>query len=68
MHTHTTTPHATAKEAIIIDPVDLTVDRDVQVLEEMGVTLKYAVYVRFRSFFSLRAGPLPASSHHIPTP
>jgi hypothetical protein len=28
---------------VIIDPVDLTVDRDVDVVREMGLTLKYAI-------------------------
>lgn len=36
----------TAKEAIIIDPVDLTVDRDIQVAEEMDAKLVCAVYVQ----------------------
>ena len=31
------------REAVIIDPVDLTVDRDIKVCEEMGVKLKYAI-------------------------
>lgn len=32
-----------AREAVIIDPVDLTVDRDVDVVREMGLSLKYAI-------------------------
>ena len=31
------------KEAIIIDPVLETVDRDLQVISELGLTLKYAI-------------------------
>jgi sulfur dioxygenase len=34
---------SSAREAVIIDPVDLTVDRDVDVVREMGLTLKYAI-------------------------
>ncbi len=33
----------TTKEAILIDPVDLTVDRDMEVLEQLGLTLVAAV-------------------------
>ena len=31
------------KQAIIIDPVDTLVERDVEVLEKLGLDLKYAV-------------------------
>lgn len=34
---------AETKEAIIIDPVDTLVERDVEILEMLGLTLKYAV-------------------------
>lgn len=36
-------PPATGKECIIIDPVDLTVGRDVQLLQEMGLKPAYAL-------------------------
>jgi glyoxylase-like metal-dependent hydrolase (beta-lactamase superfamily II) len=32
-----------ALEAVIIDPVDLTVDRDLQYVTDMGLTLAYAL-------------------------
>lgn len=31
------------KEAILIDPVDVTVDRDLQFVQELGLTLTLAV-------------------------
>ena len=33
----------TAKEGVLIDPVDETVDRDIQVVQELGVKLIYAI-------------------------
>ena len=32
-----------SKECILIDPVDLTVKRDLQRLKELGLNLKYAI-------------------------
>jgi len=32
-----------SKEAVIIDPVDVNVDRDLQFVEDLGLTLKYAL-------------------------
>jgi sulfur dioxygenase len=34
---------AAALEAILIDPVDLTVDRDVSIVQDMGLRLVYAL-------------------------
>lgn len=32
-----------SKEALIIDPVDVLVERDIQVIQELGLDLKYAL-------------------------
>ncbi|CAM9179803.1 unnamed protein product [Discosporangium mesarthrocarpum] len=34
---------AETKEALLIDPVDITAERDAEMVEQMGLTLKYAV-------------------------